>query len=354
MLKNKRFIVTAGVLVLSFLLPSIANAQLTQAGVRLGRLGISASTNNDAYVTFSLKTTPTSVAKIILTVPSGFTVTTNASIAVTTANNTTSTPAATTFPGTLTASSTGAGANAGGTITVSTTSTTLAAGTLYDFDIPTGVIANPSTAGQYNFTVASANSSGTPIDTTVVATYIYGTSPNQDQVVVNASVAPSFTFQLSGNTDTIPTASQTATYTSPGVNMTVSTNSPLGYTAYVSSANAKLISATQPTTPIPTGAYDGVPSNATPGTNEYGFVPATVAPGSTAAGSLTYNGEYTISNGTQAGDFNTAGNFAPFEERNGYTSGDIVSLKERVSVGPTIGPATDYTDTLTIVAAGNY
>jgi hypothetical protein len=357
MIKNKKALFIATAMVTSLLLPALASAsQLSQAGVRLGRLGISATTNNDALVTFKLNTTPTSVAKIIVTFPSGFNLTGSTTTPIT--GSYPNTPATIVAPpGTLTGAIVSNGANLGGTITISgLTSASLTNTALYGVDIPTGVIANPPTAGQYMMTVASANSSGTPIDTTYAPTYMYGTVANQDQVSVNASVAPTFTFALSANTDTVPKVDPTTIQTSPGVNMTVSTNSPLGYTAYVKSANDALVSATNPGTPITTGTFNAAgPANAlTAGSTNYTFVPSTGAACTSCTGSLTYDPEYTIADASHGGAFPAASAFASFVSRNGYTNADTVSLKERVTVSNTVGYANDYADTLTIVAAGNY
>lgn len=355
MFKHKLFFHFAALAVLlSAAMPAIAGAaQLNQASVRLGRLGISATTGNDMLVTFKLNTTPTSVAKIKVTFPTGFTITAGTPAVGTTGFP--NTPASiTATPGTLTSAATSGGAGLGGDITVSgLTSASLNNTTLYGFTIPAGTIQNPGTAGQYNVTTESQNSGGTPIDTTFTPVYITGASPNADQITVTASVAPTFSFVLSANTDTVPSADPTSTQTSAGVNMTVGTNSPLGYTAYVKSANAALTSATSPGTPISTGTFDGTPDSLTPGTTRYGFVPSTGTACSSCTGSITYNGEYNVSNGTSAGSFNGS-SFASFVSRSGYTNADQITLRERVTVANTVGYANDYTDTLTIVAAGNF
>ncbi len=355
MIKNKRYLLAAVSLLFSFLLPSIASAtQLTQAGLRLGRLGNGASTQNDLLVTFKLNTTPTSVAKIKVTFPTGFTITAG-----------TPTPAVTGFPntpgsitappGTLTSVATSAGAGLGGDITVSgLTSASLNGTTLYGFIIPTGTITNPSTLGQYNTTTESQNSGGTPIDTTSTPVYITGATADKDKIAVSASVAPNFSFTLSANTDTVPAADPTTTQTSPGVTMTVGTNSPLGYTAYVKSANAALNSIISSGTPIATGTFDGTPEVFTPGTTKYGFVPTTGTACSSCTGSIAYDAEYSNTDATHGGAFNAANTFASFVSRTGYTNADQISLKERVTVANTVGYANDYSDTLTIVAAGNF
>ena len=353
--KDMRFLAAIAVMLFSLLIPVVASAaQLNQSSVRLGRLGISAATGNDMFVTFKLNTTPTSVSKIKVTLPSGFSVATGTPTPST--SGFPSTPTITATPGTLTSAAT----SGSRTIVVSgLTSGSLNNTSLYGFIVPSGTVTNPATEGQYNITVESLNSSDAVIDSTTVPVYITGSSSDEDQVNVTASVAPNFSFQLSGNTDTVPNADPSSTQTSTGVTMTVSTNSPLGYTAYVKSTNGALTSATSPGTPISTGTFDGSPDSATPGTTKYGFAPTTGTSCTLCTGSLTYNGEYSagggapISAGTGAGAFNGT-SFASFLSRTGYTDGDEVVLRERVSVSNTVGYANDYADTLTVVASGNY
>lgn len=239
------------------------------------------------------------------------------------------------------------------------TSASLTSSTLYGFIIPTGSVTNPATANQYNNTVTSQNSGGTPIDVTSTPTYIYGASSNQDQVAVSASVAPNFSFALSSNADTVPNVDPTTIQTSSGVTMTVGTNSPLGYTAFVKSASGSLTSAISPGTPITTGTFNGTADSISAGTTKYGFLPTTGTACSSCTGALSYDGEYSSGGGNpitasnQAGSFNST-SFASFVSRSGYTNADQISLKERVAVANTVGYANDYTDTLTIVAAGNF
>ena len=339
----------------SLFVPEIASAtpQLNQAGIRFGRLANGASTGNDLLVEFKPNTTPTSVVSVTVTLPTGFTVTSGTPTITT--SNLPDTPSLTATPGTLTATATGAGAGTGGTIVVTgLTSASLDNAHLYAFDIPSGTVTNPTTPGQYNPTVETDDSGSAVLDRTTTPTYIYGASADQDQVTVNAAVAPNFTFQLSANTDNIPQVDSSSIQTSAGITMTVATDSPLGYTAYIKSANAALTSATSPGTPINTGTFDGTPDTMAAGATKYGFVPSTGAGCSSCTGSLAYDSEYVVSDGSHAGAFNTAGQFASFVSRAGYTNSDQVTLKERVTVANTVGYANDYTDTLTIVAAGNY
>jgi hypothetical protein len=367
MLKNKRYLLVAVSLALTFLLPDMAGAtQLTQAGVRLGRLGTSAGSGgagdkNDLLVTFKLNTTPTSVSKIKVCFTTNFTIAAGSPVVGSTFPNT---PASITAPpglpatGTAVASDATCPGSAGSIVISGLTSASLVGTTLYGFTVAAGTITNPSSTGQYNVTVSSENVGATVIDTTTTPIFIT-TSAAGDQVTVTASVAPNFSFSLSANSDTVPQVNPTSISTSTGVTMTVGTNSPLGYTAYVKSLNGSLISPST-STPISTGTFDGAADTVTAGTSDYGFVPTTGAAPSTVSGTLTYDGEYSNGSGgpivsaTKAGSFNGSNNFASFVSRNGYTNADQILLQERVAVANTIGYANNYADTLTVVAAGNF
>jgi len=359
-MKNKRFLFVAASLLFSLLLPAFANAaSLKQAGLEIDRLAASA-TPGSLFVSIKFNTTA-GVSKVALCFDTGFTVSSGTPTVSTT--NLPNTPSTVALPGTLTAASasgtsascpTGAGSViVSGVGVVNNTS-------LYGFYVTTPNLTNPSSAAQYNNYVSSLNGSSTPIDTTTTPTYI--TTSTGDQVTVTASVAPSFSFSLSANSDSTASAADPNTSRdTSGVTMSVGTNSPLGYTAYVKSQNGQLQSTLHSGTPIVTGTYDGTADTIThPTTTLYGFIPTTGTPATTATGSLVYDGEYSdgsggpISAANKAGSFNATSYSSFVSRQGGYTSGDSITLKERVAVDSSIQAANDYSDVLTIVAAGNY
>ena len=368
MIKNKRILAAASALMFSVVLTNISAgaAQLGQASLRLSRMSQSAA-SPDLYVTFKLNTTPTSVTKVSICFPATKSDGTGAGYTVTAATPTVSTanppatPSGTTVPpGTLTASATtattglcAAGPTWAGVITVSGfTSASFTNTALYEMTITGTGLTNPTANAQYNTSVNSVSATPAVIDTTTTPTYI--TNATGDQVTVTGSVAPNFSFSLSSNTDTIPAVDPSTIQTSTGnVFMTVATNSPLGYTAYVKSQNAQLQSAIRAGTPITTGTFDATPDTLTPGSTKYGFVPSTGTACTICSGVPTYDGEFTVADGTHAGSFNGT-SFASFVSHAGYTNGDQVFLKERDAVSSSVQYANDYTDVLTIVAAGNF
>jgi len=375
MYKNKRFLLSAAALLFFLVLPTLnaGATQLNQASVRLSRMTQSFA-GADLFVTFKLNTTPTSVAKVSICFPntksdglgSGFTVSAGTPTVTGTDNKSgaiQNSPATTVPPGTLTAASTttttgvcptGAGFPTwAGVITISgLTSASLTNSTLYGVNITGSGLTNPSANAQYNTMVVSSNSTPTVIDSTYTPTYI--ANATGDQVTVTAAVNPNFSFSLSANADTIPAVDSSTIQTSTGnVYMTVATNSPLGYTAYVKSQNAQLQSTLHSGTPITTGTFDGTPDTVTAGTTKYGFVPSTGTACSTCTGVPVYDAEYAVADGTHAGSFNST-NFASFVTHAGYTNGDQIYLRERDAVNAAVQYANDYSDVLTIVAAGNF
>lgn len=354
MVKRKRLLIPALLLLFSLISPALAGAaQLTQAAVRLDRLG--ATDAAGILVTFKLGSN-TGVTKVVVSFPTGF-------------NITAGTPAVTTSPfpltpagivaapgigSTVTAAS--SGSNLGGTITA--TLSAPSTGVLYGFMVSSGTVTNPTTGGQqYSLTVATQTAASAIVESSTTPSYITSSSTG-DQVTVTASVAPTFSFSLSSNADSILGIDDTASKTSTGVTMTVGTNAALGYTAYVRSSGS-LTSATSGGS-IPTGTFNGAADSLAPGTtSKYGFVPTSgTICNPSCGGSVTYDTEYSgqtagnVTPGT-AGAFNGS-SFASFVSRNGYTVSDAILLQERVAVTKAIAPATDYSDTLTIVAAGNF
>jgi hypothetical protein len=65
-----------------------------------------------------------------------------------------------------------------------------------------------------------------------------------------------------------------------------------------------------------------------------------------------YGAEYNGTNSTSGGALSTT--FQPIAAANGTTDGDVLTLIERAKITAVQAAATDYTDTLTVVAAGRF
>ena len=252
------------------------------------------------------------------------------------------------------------------------------------------------TAGtQYCFKIAGTTLGGTPPLTngsTVSSTGITGgtlyaqasagpTISNQtnwaytvttdDTIVVSAVVPPNFTLALDAYTDAFTTnLDPTAIVSTAGRTATISTNAPGGWIAWAKDLYAGLHSATSSYTiasglmnPYPTQTkfvgdpfFDLVPSGG--GVGREGYVMDvtinTDASGGCTVGTAAAYGSVTGSGGGVLD--NTA--YEPIASCTGTapatSDGDILSLVERAVIRGGTPAGTDYTDSITIVGAGNF
>jgi hypothetical protein len=319
------------------LLPSsVEAAQFSQSYIRYDRMAASTATNTLVVFTVPAGNSGTE-EKLVLTWPAGFT------IAAGPTTNTTGLPAGVTaLPGTLSAG------GSGQVITISGI-TDLTASTQYGVNIATGVTTH-GTPGQYVVSFETQTSGAAQIDTGSVATRVI----SDDQIVVTATVPPTFDFTLSGNTDSLGTLGTGSVSSSAGRTVTVVTNATNGWIAWVKDLNAGLNSATASYT-IPTaGTVNGAPSSLSAGTNGYVLdVDLTTDSATAGTGTVTVAGEY---NGTTTSEGGTLDNTAyqPIVTANGPTDTDVVTLIERAAISGLAKAATNYTDTLTVVGAGNF
>jgi len=270
--------------------------------------------------------------------------------------------------------------------------TALTASKVYCFDFGSALTL-PDTAGfdettpGYIATYASDGTAATPGSGTVImrtnwATQIVddtggGTPLNKDQIVVNAVVPPLFQFDLSATTDNIPAAGnlnyQTVN-TSGGVSATVHTNAKNGWVIWSKSANNTngLVStsaggvaagANIPSVGWNTGAPTDLNNNNTapnyPTIPHYGMTVAQSAVGGNCTIAVAPEYDTSTLDATPAAHDVYAGamtaNFQQIADCLGGTSnGGAVMIKERAAITVDVPAATDYTDTLTVVGAGNF
>lgn len=246
------------------------------------------------------------------------------------------------LPGTLTA------VGAGTSIMVSGV-TELTVGTTYAFNIAlagTGIGVSTPAASTTTDTVTTLTAASSVIDSSrVQARYV-----TEDQVVITANVPPTFNFVFSGNTDSFTTdLSSGSVVTTYGIGLTVSTNAAKGWTGWIKST-AALTSITTGENIGTTGSVDGATSTCVVGTDCY-ILDVGVSSG-TGSGTLTADAEYAGNGTTSGGTFSTI--FQPFASRNGKTGGDMITLKAHTSMLATKAAGSDYTDTWTIIGAGNF
>lgn len=329
---NSRRLSWLGVLaILLGFCPVPGRADFSSIYVRFDRMKASTATN--VLVVFTPATVGTEDS-VRVTFGTGTTV--SASPTVSTSGLPTGVTA---LPGTLTA------ATSGQIVTISGV-TDLTVSTSYGFYINNTV--TNGVAGSYTHTVATRTSGGATIDSTTVA----GVAVSDEQIVITASVPPTFDFDLDGNTDSFTANLDLNTVVSTnGRKATVQTNAPGGWVIWAKSANQGLSSASASYSIPTSGTVDGSPTTLSTGTNGY-VMDANITTDSATAGSGTVSiaGEYNGTTSSQGGTLSSS--FQPVAQSNGPTDGDEVTVVFRSTVGGLTPAAGDYTDTITLVGAG--
>jgi len=222
-------------------------------------------------------------------------------------------------------------------------------GTLYCFIITAG-IDNPAAAtGTQSHNIDTEDSGHTLIESTDVTTYTL--SSGGDQVTITATVPPTFTFTLSGTTDSFTTdLSTSAVVSTTGINGTVVTNAANGWTAYLQSANAALNSAVTGDTIATSGTIDDAPTTLSTGSEGYVL---DVNESSDAQTNGSIDAEYDGTTTSQGGTLNSTA-LEPIAIGTAPTSSYVFAMLGRATISGLTQAADDYTDTWTVVAAGNF
>lgn len=311
------------------------------AYMRLDRMQINTATGGTVCAT------PASTAvegKVLVTFPATYTV--NTAFANWTVTTTNLPAGSTAWVGIATATS---ATSPGNVVTFG--SGDLIVGTLYCFNFTgTGTLTTAgSAATSQQAQIATQTATGVAIDATPVAL----ANIANDQIVVSAVVPPTFSFILSGNTDAFTgNLDPTAIVSTTGKTVTVLTNAKGGWIAWAKDSQQGLRSATAAYT-IPTaGTVDGTPSTLSSGIEGYVLdtkLTTDAAGGCTLAIAAEYNGVGT----SQGGTFSP--NFQPIAACTGGTANsDVITLIERATIAGATPAATDYSDTITVVGAGNF
>lgn len=322
-----------------------AAANLQRTLVRLDRMA--ASTVTGGEVCAQPQTTSAVNVDVQVAFPTGFTVSTTAGDwAASTANILSGSTA---WPGIATATATISGQTVTWTYSGNQT---LTAGTLYCFlwtntaALTTGTAGNDKTGTVTTRTTASATIDSGSYSTSIIS---------NDQIVVTATVPSTFTFSLSGNTDTFTGNLSTTTVSTSGRTATVATNAASGWIAWVKSTNAALNSVSTGASIATAGTVDNTPTDLASATGYVLDVDITTdsATGTgTVSQASNFGSEYNGTGSTSGGTLSTT--FQPIAAANGTTDGDVLTLTERAKITAVQAAASDYTDTLTVVAAGRF
>ncbi|MEK7600087.1 MAG: hypothetical protein AAB462_03585 [Patescibacteria group bacterium] len=252
----------------------------------------------------------------------------------------------TALPGTLSAS------GSGSTVTI-TGVTALSATTTYCVDLTSATAVTNATAGEYHPTITVGSDSSTVALRTI----------SNDQIVVTASVPPTFNFVLSGNTDSFTSSLSTSSVVSTtGRTVTITTNAASGWIAWVKGLNGSsgaatkgaLRSAAASNFTIPTtnaNALGSASHTLTTNTQDYGLG-VTINTDASGGGTVSVDAAYDGTS-SKAGVLDPT-NFRPIASADGTTTGDVITLTERATIDGAVPAATDYTDTLSVIGAGNF
>ncbi len=319
-------------------------AALSQVQVRFDRMQASAFTSG--MVCAKPASTATE-ATVLVTFPTGFTVSSTAANFTVDSSVTSSWPSgATAWPSIATATAvTGQG--------VTFPSGDLTVGTLYCFNWTnnTTALQQPATnAASEVGSVTTQTSAPATIDTAQFAT----ATITSDQIAVTATIPPVFSFALGATSDALGSLS-VASVTKSGavITATVGTNAKNGWNVWAKSAlpNGGLKSTAANYT-IPSTCNGstqlGTNSTLTAGTEGYN----TGVTGSHAAGtgvitlSSVFDGTSTYKGGGLCGTYQS------LATSNGTASADVLSLTNNVAINNATAAASDYTDTITVVGAG--
>lgn len=325
-------------IVYPFFSPQKASATATEAFVRFDRLATGAAISGTAC----LKSTLTTQTNVVIVFPSGWTISGTASNWTVTTTNLPTDPvggaAATAWPGIGTATSVAG-------LSVVFPGTALSAGTFYCFNFA-GASSTIGSAG--NDQTGQLKTQGGSPYTDSVNYAVSIVASGADQIAVSASVSATMTFSLSTNSLSLGTLS-TSSVASASATQTVSTNARNGWVSWIKGANATgLVSAAASANLASPGSYPTITDLAS--TTGYGLEVEAVT-GSPVPALGYWAGQ--ASSQTKIGHidsthFNqTASNTAP-------VSGDQVSINVHAKIPATQAAASDYADTLTVVAAGSF
>lgn len=339
------FAVTALCLQLSYgvFVGTTSAASLTNTYVRLDRM--KATTATSVRLVFRVPAGNSQTEdNLKITVPDGFTVATSGQTGTTAACATDT--GATALPGTLTYGGNNTNGQKGLTVTGVTN---LSASTNYCVDFTkTDAVTNPA-AGQYTATVETFTSGAALIDSTTVTLRVV----SDDQVVVSATVPPSFNFVLDANTTSFTANLDSgAVRQTTGRTLTITTNAPNGWIAWAKGANTGLTSAAASKTIAATTPGTGATLNA--GTEGY-VLSAEVTTNASGGGNPVIPTAYqgTGANNTGSG-LDTS--FRQIASSTGTAggSGDVITVRGKAAIDGATPSATDYTDTWTIIGAGTF
>jgi hypothetical protein len=209
-----------------------------------------------------------------------------------------------------------------------------------------------TSAGEYHPTITI----GTDSVTTAVRTI------SEDQIVVTATVPPTFNFVFNNTTtDAFGNLSTSVTSTT-GKTITLTTNASSGWIVWAKNLNGSsgastkgaLLSATASGYTVPTtnaNALGSASHTISGSTEDYGLA-VTLNTDAAGGGTVAIDGAYD-GTASKIGVLDPT-NFRRIASSGGTANGDIINVLERAQVIGGTPAANDYTDTITFIGAGNF
>ncbi len=324
----------------ALLYPQNANATVTEGFVRFDRLATGSAISGTAC----LKSTLTTQTNVVIVFPVGWTISSTASNWTVSTTSLPTDPvgggAATAWPGINTASSVSG-------LSVVFPGTALTAGTFYCFNFAgasstVGTAGNDKT-GQLKTQGGSPYTDSVDYSTSVVAAA-------GEQVTVSASVSATMTFSLSGNSIALGTLSS-GTTSSGSVVESIITNARNGWTSWIKGTNG--------TTTV--GALHSAAANADisapaawPTVSTLSSSGGYVVDVDSTAGSPTINTAYDGNTTDKGGASTTLFREIATKTSPTTVTQDQVTINARARAASNQAAGSDYTDTLTVTAAGSF
>lgn len=318
MITSSLFIVLSG---------SASAAALSEVLVRFDRMKASTATTG----TVCAEAANAGQSSITVSFPAGYTVSTTTGDWATSTTNLAWPAGASAWP------SIGATASSAVGQDVTWSSGALVAATLYCFNWTNSAALTTASAGTYTGTIATNVDSATTFATATIA---------DDQIVVTASVAPSFTFALSANSDNLGALTTGAVASSPTPRTaTVNTNAKNGWYVWARDTNTGLTSASAAKTIAST--TPGTNSTLSAGTEGYNTGVTQSQTG--GSGTITVATAFVGGASTGGGLDSTLRTLA---SSNGTANNAVLTLTNNAAISSITPAASDYTDTITVVGAG--
>lgn len=318
MITSSLFIVLSG---------SASAAALSEVLVRFDRMKASTATTG----TVCAQAANAGQTSVTVSFPAGYTVSTTTGDWATSTTNLAWPAGASAWP------SIGATASSAVGQDVTWSSGALVAATLYCFNWTNSAALTTASAGTYTGTIATNVDSATTFATATIA---------DDQIVVTASVAPSFTFALSANSDNLGALTSGAVASSPTPRTaTVNTNAKNGWYVWARDTNTGLTSASAAKTIAST--TPGTNSTLSAGTEGYNTGVTQSQTG--GSGTITVATAFVGGAATGGGLDSTLRTLA---SSNGTANNAVLTLTNNAAISSITPAASDYTDTITVVGAG--